>query len=302
MIATIDRDLTNMLPISSTTIFKTLCSTCLIFAANTFISGSFAVAASNVRAVAQPLSYADLADLATTAPLVVKATVTDVIFLKPEQAQGVKTGHRRAYLKAQVTNLIRGEGGIAPEISYLYDVPLDSRGKAPKLKRQQILLFATRGSRPGEVQLTAPDAQVGWTPGTEAQVKAITGEALAASPPPRVTDIGDAFHVAGTIAGEGETQIFLKTDTGQPVSLSIVRRPGSTPQWAVALGEIVDEAAATPKQNSLLWYRLACGLPAALPARSVRTLGVADAEAAQADYKLVLQGLGACGRTRSPQA
>ncbi|WP_336958645.1 hypothetical protein [Sphingobium aquiterrae] len=255
-----------------------------------------------MRPVTTPLSYADLADFATDAPLVAKAIVTDVIFLKPEQSQGVKPGHRRAYLKAQVTNLIRGEGGITPEISYLYDVPLDSRGKTPKLKRQQILLFARTTGRPGEVQLTAPDAQIGWTPGTEAQVKAIAAEALGASPPPRITDIGDAFHVAGTIAGEGETQIFLKTDNGQPVSLSIVRRPGAEAQWAVALGEIVDEAAATPKPNSLLWYRLACGLPAALPARSVRTLAVADAEQARADYQLVLKGLGPCGRTRTGPA
>lgn len=291
-----------MLQTSSITIFRALRSTCLIFAANAAFSGGFAVAAKNARPVAPSLSYADLADLVTGAPLVAKAIVTDVILLKPEQSRGVKPGHRRVYLKARVTNLIRGEGGITPEISYLYDVPVDQRGKMPKLKKQQILLFARAGSRPGEVQLAAPDAQIGWTPGTEAQVKAIAGETLGTSPPPRITDVGDAFHVAGTIAGEGETQIFLKTDTGQPVSLSIVRRPGSEPHWAVALGEIVDEAAATPGQNSLLWYRLACGLPAALPARSVRTLAVADAEQARADYQLVLKGLGPCGRTRAQPA
>jgi hypothetical protein len=67
----------------------------------------------------------------------------------------------------------------------------------------------------------------------------------------------------------------------------------------VALGEIVDEAARPPAQGSLLWYRLACGLPDTLPARSVRALSAPDADAARADYQIVLRALGPCGRTRS---
>ena len=110
--------------------------------------------------------------------------------------------------------------------------------------------------------------------------------------------LGDAFHVAGTVAGEGETQIFLRTENGDPVSLSVLRRPGQPPRWAVALGEIVDEAARAPVPGTLLWYRLACSLPPVLPARAVRTLAVADAEAARADYRLVIEALGPCGRTR----
>jgi hypothetical protein len=66
----------------------------------------------------------------------------------------------------------------------------------------------------------------------------------------------------------------------------------------VALGEIVDEAAATPQRNTLLWYRLACGLPNTLPAPAVRTLSALDADAAIKDYAVVLAGLGRCGRTR----
>ena len=54
-----------------------------------------------------------------------------------------------------------------------------------------------------------------------------------------------------------------------------------------------------PASGSLLWYRLACGLPNALPARSVRALSPQDAELARADYQMVLDALGPCGRTRT---
>lgn len=279
---------------------------CLLLAANAafpqFFLQSVMSQTVNENAVAAVVdagpAYADMADLASRAPLILVGEITQVIALKPDQAGAVPAGYRRAYVTLRTVALIRGEGGVAPNLSYLYDVKLDSRGKLPKLKKQRVLLFARPGGRPGEIQLVAPDAQIGWSQPRESTARAIVGELLAARTPPVITGLGDAFHVAGTVEGEGETQIFLKTDSGEPVSLSIVRRPGQAPQWAVALGEIVDEAAAAPKRDSLLWYRLACFLPPALPAASVRTLAVADAEAARADYKVVLEGLGQCGRTR----
>lgn len=279
---------------------------CLILAANPSISQVSAQSTPARTASAQPapdtLSYADLADLAIDAPLVAKAQISDVILLPPSQAAGVPAGFRRAYVEARVLNLIRGEGGITPVISYLYDIPVDSYGKLPKLKKRQVLVFARPGTRPGQVQLTARDGQIDWSAPREAGIKAIVSELLANGAPPRITFVGDAFHVAGTIAGEGETQIFLKTNTGEPVSLSVIRRPGQEPQWAVALGEIMDEAAAPPTPDSLLWYQLACALPPALPAHSVRSLSVLDSEAARRDYTLILNALGTCSRGRQGPA
>lgn len=275
---------------------------CLIFAAQSPISAAQAtiggVTAQSSERVAG-LSYADIADLADAAPLVAQARIGNIIKLRAEQAGTVPTGFQRVYIEAQVTNLIRGDGGISPTIRYLYDAPLDSRGKMAKLKKAQVILFARTSARPGEIQLVARDAQTAASPVELERVKAILSELVGADAPPRIIGLGDAFHVAGTIAGEGETQLFLRTENGEPVSLSILRRPGQAPRWAVALGEIVDEAARPPARGSLLWYRLACGLPAALPPRSVRALAAADAEAARLDYALVLRELGPCGRTRS---
>ncbi len=286
----------------STTPRNFIAAGCLIFAATAWIPGALSQTQPPPGRVttttAAPLSYADIVDLADAAALVASARITRTMAVPPEQAVGVRPGFKRLYVEAQVTGLIRGEGGISPDVTYLFDAPLDARGRVPKLKKAQVILFARKGARPGEVQLVAPDAQLPSTPALLATVKTVLADLVANGAPPRITGLGDAFHVAGTVAGEGETQIFLRTDTGEPVSLSILRRPGQPPSWAVALGEIVDEAAKAPQPGSLLWYRLACSLPPALPARSVRTLSVPDAEAARADYQVVVQALGPCGRTR----
>ena len=117
--------------------------------------------------------------------------------------------------------------------------------------------------------------------------------------PPRLTGIGRAFHVPGSLPGESETQIFLQTAGGRPISLTVLRRPGQQPRWAVALSEIVDEAAAPPAPDTLLWYRLACTLPAALPPQSLSEASAEEAQAIRADYAVVIDGLGRCTRHRS---
>jgi hypothetical protein len=247
-------------------------------------------------AAVQP-SYADLADLALAAPVIADATVRSTNRLKGAEAAGVPAGLARLYVEADVVALIRGAGGLARRVGYLLDVPLDARGKLPSLKKARVLLFA-RPAAAGQVQLVAPDGQLRWAPELDAQVRAIAREALGADAPPRLTGVGNAFHVPGALPGEGETQVFLQTADNRPVSLSVLRRPGERPRWAVALSEIVDEAAAPPPPGTLLWYRLACSLPPALPARSIAAIAPADAAKAQEDYRFILTQLGPCGRTR----
>ncbi|HUD92292.1 hypothetical protein [Sphingobium sp.] len=290
----------------SSTLLRTLGTACLISAAYSAVFPAFAqgdqmVTQSSTARSGQPagLSYADIVDLADHAPLVAIVRIRNIIKIKAEQAGAVPQGHQRVYIEAEVSGLIRGEGGISPTVTYLYDSPLDRRGKLPKLKKAEMIVFARGGGRPGEIQLVAPDALIPAFPSEISRVKQILSALVAPDAPPTILGLGDAFHVAGTIAGEGETQIFLRTENGDPVSLSILRRPGQAPRWAVALGEIVDEAARPPEPGSLLWYRLACGLPFTLSPRSTRSLSVQDAEAARADYKLVIDALGPCERTRT---
>jgi len=241
-----------------------------------------------------PISYVDVADLVTGAPYVIKARVLKAQKVNAAPVPGGATPRNYLLLTVQVEALIRGEGGIAPVISFL---TADTGNKAFPRKKQAVLLFARPGARAGEVQLVSRNALQPWSQELESHTRAVTAEVLKNDSPPAITGIGDAFHIAGTIQGEGETQIFLKTATGAPVSLSIVRRPGQPTHWGVSLGEIVDEAAVPPSRESLLWYRLACGLAPQLPAESTRTLPVPDAEAARRDYALVIESLGRCDRT-----
>lgn len=257
-------------------------------------------AAAESRAAAAPadLTYVDLADLALTAPLAAHVRLKRAVALKPAEAPNLKPGWTRFYVEAELVSLLRGAEGLPTKVSYLADLP-NVGGKAPKLakKSEYILLAQAVPGRPGELRLVAPDAQLPFTAERANMLRGILRQASAADAPPRITGIGRAFHVPGAIPGESETQFFLQTADGRPVSLSVLRRPGETPSWSVALSEITDDAAAAPAPNSLLWYRLACTLPKALPATSYAD-APEHAEAIRSDYSLIVERLGACVRGR----
>lgn len=240
-------------------------------------------------------SYVTVATAIIGAPLVIDARITDLIRIKDNAAPGLTAGRARLYVQAEVLALIRGSSALPTQISYLADVPLDSRGKLPKLKKQRVLLFARPvAGKASEVQLTGIDGQYLWAPELDALTRRITREVLATDAPPAITGIGNAFHVPGALPGEGESQIFLKTANGAPISLQILRRPGEKTRWSVSLGDIVDESAGQPKRETLAWYRLTCGLPKALPDDAISAETPDNAEAVRQDYQVVLRELGPC--------
>ena len=266
------------------------------------LGGLFFASAASSQSNTVPLSggvigYADLADLAFAGQVAAIVTVRDAVRLKDADAAGVAPGFVRFYIEGDVNALIAGKGGIPASVSWIADVPMVAN-RPPKLKKAKLILLARPvQGKPGMLQLVSKSAQLAWTPETEQRLRAILTEANGPAAPPVVTGVGHAFHVAGSIPGEGETQIFLKTADNRPVSLNVQRHPGEDPRWTVSLGEIVDDAAAAPQKDTLLWYRLACALPPVLPDDAVADQQPEDAKAAQADYTLVLDGLGACGRT-----
>lgn len=274
----------------------------LIFAI--FLSGSLLFAAAwaqNGRAVASPpaaaatVQYPDVAALVLRSPTIVDARIRRAQKLKGADAAGTPPGLVRFYVQADVVALIRGADSLPAQISYVVDLAPDARGRVPQLKKARVLLYALPSAlRANQIRLSGPDSQRFWAPALDALTRSITREALAPDAPPAVTGIGNAFFVPGALPGEGETQIFLTTPDNRPVSLSILRRPGEARRWAVSLSEIVDEASGVPKRDTLLWYRLACFLPATLPAASVAGLDSAAALAARDDYQFVRQQLGSC--------
>lgn len=248
-------------------------------------------------APAPALPYAQLTSLILRSPIIVDSVVRSAVKLTGPQAAGVAPGKMRLYVEADVLALVRGEAGLPARIGWVLDVTPDAAGRLPRLKKQRMLVFAR--AIPGfaaQLQLTGDDAQQPWTPALDTRTRAIIRETINPDAPPRITGVGNAFHVPGALPGEGETQVFLQTENGRPVSLSVLRRPGEAPRWAVALSEIVDEAAAPPPRDTLLWYRLACGLPPKLPDSAVAAMATDDADSARADYAFVITSLGPCTR------
>ncbi|WP_034156617.1 hypothetical protein [Sphingomonas sp. ERG5] len=241
-----------------------------------------------------PPPYAVFADLVLAAPVIVDAAIRGATRIKGPEALNVPQGFARLYVEADVQALIRSSAPLPPRIGYVLDVPIDARGKLPNLRKFRVLLFARAvAGATGQIQLVRPDAQRAWTPGADELTRRITTETIAVDAPPVVTGIGNAFHTPGNLPGEGETQIFLTTADSRPVSLNITRRPGEERRWSLSLSDVVEQAAPPPPGDTLLWYRLACALPAALP-----NMGQDGENAAVArdDYQFVIESLGRCDR------
>jgi hypothetical protein len=246
-------------------------------------------------------SYADIADLVVLSPLILDAQIRKVTKLPETQTVGVPATVQRVLVEADVTALIRGTEGFAARARFLLDVPKDAKGKLPKLqKRRYFLLGSKTAGLPGTMKLARPDALVEWSAENDATLRAITKEAVQLGAPQAVSGITSAFHTAGTVIGESETQIFLRTSGGEPISISVLSRPGQAKRWAVSTGDVIDESAVAPARNTLLWYRLACALPRTLDTRLVESQEPQLIAAAQADYRFVMESLGPCGRTRAP--
>lgn len=250
-------------------------------------------------AVENDPTYADLATFSDAADLVIRTKIRRQTTLKPDRAPNLAPGFARLYIQADTIALIAGRTGVGPSQSFLVDVPLDTKGKVPKLKKREFVVFADSvAGRPGEVQLVAPGAMLAYTAPLDARLRPILSELYAAPAdvPPRITGISDALAVAGTLTGESETQVFLATENRAPVSLTILRRPGQRVQWGVSWGEIIDSSARPPAPETLRWYRLACALPAQLPSSANLARDPAERRLAASDYAYVISQLGACTR------
>lgn len=246
------------------------------------------------------MTFADLADLSLAAPIAAHVRLNRAVVLKPAEAGNVPAGMTRFYIEADMLSLIKGSQGLPARVSYLADIPVGRNGKAvkPAKKSEHIVLARTVPGRPGELRLIAPDAQIAFAPERAQTIRSLLQEAAVPNAAPALMGIGKAFHVPGSLPGESETQIFLQTADSRPVSLSVLRRPGEQPRWALALGEMVDDAAEAPRPNTLLWYRLACTLPSVLPVQSFAEVEAGHQAAIAADYRLVINALGPCTRNR----
>ena len=245
-------------------------------------------------------TYADMATLVEASTIVARAEIRNQTLVEPARAPGLAAGKGRLYVQARTESLLVGRAAVGESLAFLADLPLDAKGKPPKLKKQKMLIFAVPvAGRAGQLQLVRPDAMLPADPALEEQVRALATRFASPDAPPKVTGVREVMSVRGNLAGESETQLFLDTANGAPVSLSVVRRPGMEPDWGVSWTEIVDQAADAPRGGTLEWYRLACALPRQLPQKAFLQADSASRYQAEADYGFILQSLGPCARLRT---
>jgi hypothetical protein len=246
------------------------------------------------------VTYADAVGLVEPAAIVALVDVRDQVAVEPERAPGLAPGHARLYITARTAALLAGGSAIGESLTFLADVPLDAKGKPPKLKKQRVLIFADPvAGRPGTLQLVEPRAMLATDPATEQLVRKVIAALAEPGAPPRITGVRDVMSVPGNLVGESETQLFLDTASGVPVSLTVVRRPGMAAEWGVSWSEIVDQSARPPAPETVEWYRLTCSLPGQLPSDAFLQQDRSSRARAEADYRFILDQLGECSRTRA---
>lgn len=247
---------------------------------------------------APALHYADLVDLADSAPLVIRAEIRNADLLPAARAPDVRPGWGRLYVEAVASGALRGMVPQGMLIRYLADVPLGPKGKPAPYKKQSVLLFARGKAGSDEVQLVAPDAQLIWTQDLDVRVRSLLSELGASDAPPRVNGVTQALFEPGNLVGEGETQLFLSTANSQAATITVLHKPGQPTNWSVSFSEVVDARGRPPVPDTLAWYRLACGLPRTLPSTANVSDNNDNRVQAAVDYENILHDLGPCERAR----
>jgi hypothetical protein len=242
-------------------------------------------------------SYADLADFALSGPIIAELRIRKAEKLA-SAAENAAASKQRYLITADVTSVIRAVNSIPPRVEFLYDAPRDAEGRLPKLTKAVATIAALPvNGKPQALRLASPDALIFSGPNEAAAIRAIVTAALDPAAPPEISGVGSAFHTPGTLEGEGDTQIFLMTRDGRPISFNVIRTPAAAPRWSVSIDELVDASGAQPRRDTLLWYRLACFLPQTLPPASTAS-NPEQAAIVTEDYATIVRGLGPCRRTR----
>jgi hypothetical protein len=241
-------------------------------------------------ALAAP-SYADLADLTIAAPVIVRATIADSERIADRDSPNLAPGKARLLVTAATDAALVAPGAVPARLMWLWDAPLDARGKPPKPKGQSVIAWLAAPGPEGKTRLIAGSGQMPWDAATESNVRSIATEARSGSVP-AVDGVANGFRADGTVPGESESQFFLTAAGRNALTMVVTRKPGEALRVAVAKGDVIDESAATVRPDTLLRYRLGCHLPARLPANAG-----GDDPALAADWQAALASIGPCGRT-----
>ncbi len=260
--------------------------------------GCAASATAAQTAAGQP-SWTDWADLALASPVVLVGAVDKVDRLGRRDAPDVPPAEVRALVQANLQSVLKAPATMPRGAAWLWQGAADVKGRAPFAKKDVVFAFARPlpgGARPEvqALQLVSAAGQQPWTSEADSTVRAILQAALQPGATGlMVTGVSDGFRSEGDVPGTSESQFFLTTEGGHPVTLVVRHEPGREAEVLAGAGELVDRA--QPIQpETLLWRGLACGLPQQLPP------ALAGRDGLDSDYRTARAVIGACGRTLQP--
>ncbi|APG62136.1 hypothetical protein LPB140_04185 [Sphingorhabdus lutea] len=275
---------------------------------STMLLGHPIIAHAQGRADMPPLStensgatYVDLADIILSSPIIIDGIVTKEKKVPASQTPFLDKKLQRKLVELQLNSLIRGKNGMPATVRFVMDVRANAKGKFPKFKKQRIMVFGDNQGLPmGDLRLLRPDIFFNYDPQLDRMVRNITKEALLLDAPQKITGVQSAYHSSGTIIGTGLTEIFFATEKGQPLAILIDTDAQNGKSWSVSNEEVLGSNRPIVRQNTLLWYRLACELPQSI---ATDKMGGDDKDIharIQSDYAFVRAKLGKCERTLSP--
>lgn len=201
---------------------------------------------------------ADIIRLTLDAPVIVTAEIVKTDEVKRRDASDLPPGGRRRLVRARITSVIKAPSLTPPQIEYLQDwIPADGGKKPPRLEGARVLVFlAPSKRRDDQYSLIDRRAQTGQEPASERLVRAILLDAET----PQLRSLRIA-GVSAVFDWGDRRQFLVDTTDGRKLSLD------TTPEGS-AVKVSFDETsgdAKTVQAGSLLWFRLACELPANLP-------------------------------------
>ncbi len=279
---------------------RALLAALLAFSAAACVSSGAALSQDALPAELPPSqapTYADLVTMAMDADTVAIVTVEEQIPFPQERAPNVPPSQVRLYVEALTQSLLVAPQAIASEMVFVVDQRRDADGDAPDLEGRSFVIFGDLSrSQPSAIQLLSSDSMLPAGPQIEARLRRVLTQLAAADAPPAIIGVRDVISVPGNLAGESETQMFVETQDGAPVSLSVIRRPGMAPEWGISLGELVDASARPPERESLAWFQFACFLPRELAPDSFLQRDRDSQAQAREDYAFILGELGPCER------
>jgi hypothetical protein len=243
--------------------------------------------------------YPVAARLYLSAPVVVRGLVKGQSKLAKKDNAGLPplpADQGRAMLEMELQGALKAPDALPSTLKFLWQGPLDAKAKMPNFKKQILLAFLTSVTANGATGYGLIDVNSikSWSQAEEAQLRAI---ASAAQDPAQrglaIKAVRTAF-VTVPEDGNSEPYVHILFDTQNRAPLAAIMTKQTT-GWALrtTLTDLDQDAIAVQRQ-SLLWYHMACGLPASPPPAVANQASDAEKVLAVEAWSAMLEQLGPC--------